>query len=259
MPETRSVALIDVGPADGRSVLDLPAAQALRTALEAAAGDAAIRVVMLRPAGRNFLVGGDVATLAAALGQPAEAGMAMVQALVGEANRAVALIRGMDKPVIAAVHGAAAGFGLSLAAACDLVVADATARFVAAYVGLGTSPDGGATHSLLRLLGPRRATELALLNERIDAPRALELGLVNRVVPAGEAPDAARQWAERLAAGPGSAIGRTKRLLVQAERNGLAEQLEAEAREFAASFRTEDFAEGVRAFMEKRMPQFQGR
>jgi 2-(1,2-epoxy-1,2-dihydrophenyl)acetyl-CoA isomerase len=162
----------------------------------------------------------------------------------------------MDKPVIAVVHGAVAGFGLSLMLACDFALAADNAYFTMAYCHIGLSPDGGATWSLPRLVGLRKATELALLGERFDARTAATLGLVNRVVPLAELNREAELLAARLAAGPAAALARTKALLQSSFDHSLDQQLGAEKRAFAACAAEPDFAEGLAAFAEKRQARF---
>jgi 2-(1,2-epoxy-1,2-dihydrophenyl)acetyl-CoA isomerase len=162
----------------------------------------------------------------------------------------------MDKPVIAAVHGAVAGYGLSLMLACDFAIAADDAYFTLAYRHIGLSPDGGATWSLPRLVGLRQASEIALLGERFDAARALELGLVNRVVTREALAGEVRAFAGRFLTASRGAIARTKALLGAAFERSLFEQLDAEQASFAAGAAEPDFAEGLAAFVEKRPPNF---
>ena len=164
----------------------------------------------------------------------------------------------MPKPVVAAVQGAAAGFGLSLVLAADLALAAEDAIFASGYIHLGTSPDGGMTMTLPRIVGLKRAAELMLLGDRFDARRALELGLVNRLVPPAALEAEAMALATRLANGPTHAYGRTKALLAGYARQMLDAQLGRETESFAACAATEEFVEGVRAFLEKRRPNFSG-
>jgi 2-(1,2-epoxy-1,2-dihydrophenyl)acetyl-CoA isomerase len=166
-------------------------------------------------------------------------------------------MRHMPKPVVAAVQGAAAGFGLSLVLAADLALAAEDTVFTSGYIHLGTSPDGGMTATLARV-GLKQAAELMLLGDRFDAARALELGLLNRVVPAHALAAEAAALAARLAAGPTHAYGRTKALLQATLGDAFDAQLRRETESFAACAATADFAEGVRAFLEKRRPVFTG-
>ena len=167
-------------------------------------------------------------------------------------------MRYMPKPVVAIVQGAAAGFGLSLVLAADLALAADDAVFTSGYIHLGTSPDGGMTATLPHIVGIKHAAELMLLGDRFDAQRALALGLVNRVVPAGALDAEAAALAARLAAGPLHAYGRTKALLQATIGDAFDAQLRRETESFAACAATDDFAEGVRAFLEKRRPAFTG-
>jgi len=154
------------------------------------------------------------------------------------------------------VQGAAAGVGLSLVLAADLALAAEDTVFTSGYIHLGTSPDGGMTATLPHIVGIKHAAELMLLGDRFDAQRALALGLINRVVPADALASEATELAARLAAGPTHAYGRTKALLQATLGDGFDAQLRRETESFAACAATEDFAEGVRAFLEKRRPVF---
>ena len=156
------------------------------------------------------------------------------------------------------MHGAVAGFGLSLMCACDLAIAAESSYFTSAYRHLGLTPDGGASYTLPRLIGLKKAMEIVLLGERFDAAEALRLGLVNRVVAETELDAATRQLAITLATGPVLALRNGKRLVNQALSQSLSVQLNSEAESFGACSATEDFAEGVRAFLDKRTPRFGG-
>ncbi|MCU1345913.1 MAG: hypothetical protein JWL70_2179, partial [Acidimicrobiia bacterium] len=164
----------------------------------------------------------------------------------------------LDVPVIAAVQGSVAGAGLSLTAACDLVIAARSAKFVLAYSRVGLSPDGGASWALPRLVGLRRALELALLNRMLSADEALEWGLITMVVDDAALENEALALAQQLAAGPTRALGAARRLMRAATDTGLRDQLAAEAREVSANGARHDGQEGVKAFLEKRAPQFRG-
>jgi 2-(1,2-epoxy-1,2-dihydrophenyl)acetyl-CoA isomerase len=176
--------------------------------------------------------------------------------LIEGVHAAVLNFRRMDKPVIAAVHGAVAGFGLSLMLAADLVLASESAYFTLAYSNIALSPDGGATWSLPRHVGLKRAMEIALLGERFDALRAHELGLVNRLVAPEQLAAETQKLARRLALGPAAALARTKALLNQSFDNSLEAQLLAEQGYFADCAAHPDFAEGLAAFFEKRRPVY---
>lgn len=237
---------------EAMNALDVATARALLAAVQDIAGDADVRAVLLKGAGRAFVAGGDLALLAADPVQGA-------RELLGPLNEALLLLQNLDAPVIAQVHGAAAGAGLSLMLMCDFVLAAEGTKFNLAYINLGTSCDVGASWALPRLVGLRRALEIAMLGETFGADEALRLGLVNRVLPAAELEAAAQAFAERLAAGPTIAYGHMRRLLRAGLDNDLAAQLQAEARSFEACAQTADMKGGIDAFLAKRKPQFNGR
>ena len=236
------------------NALDAGMIARLRDACERAERQEGVRVIVLRGAGPAFLAGGDVGSFHANLPRMSE----MVVEVAGELHRAVLALRRALKPVVASVHGAVAGAGVSLAAAADFVVAAADTQFTLAYSRIGASPDGGATWFLPRLVGYQKALELMLLSEPVDAATMQDLGLVNRVVPAAELEQETRRIVARLAAGPTLAYAATKRLANQAFDNPLAAHLDEEAQAFARCAATRDFAEGVTAFVEKRKPVFRG-
>ena len=234
------------------NAVDVPMAQALRDAARALAQDASVRCVVLCGAGKGFMAGGDLATLRA---DPVQGARALLEPL----NEAATLLAQLDAPVIAQVHGVAAGAGLSLMLQADFVLAADNARFNLAYINLGTSCDVGASWALPRLVGLRHALEIALLGDTFSTDDALRLGLVNRVLPAAELDAAAHTLATRLAHGPTLAYGHMRRLMRSSFDHDLATQLQAEAQCFDACARTADLREGIEAFFAKRPPQFQGR
>ena len=225
--------------------------EAFKGALREAA-DSEVRAVVLTGSGRGFCVGQDLAEL--------QEGERDVGALLrARWNRHVLGLRGLEKPVLAAVNGPAAGAGLSLACACDLRIAADTAAFVPAFVNVGLVPDTGGSWLVPRLLGYARAFEWMCSGRKIGAEEALAWGLVSEVVGADEVLAIAQERAAELAALPTKAIAMTKRLFERAASSRLDEQLELEAQLQLAATRTEDFAEGVAAFLEKREPRFRGR
>jgi len=165
----------------------------------------------------------------------------------------------MDKPIIAAVNGVAAGAGCSLALAADMRMASDQAAFIEVFINVGLIPDSGSTFMLPRLVGLGKAMELCMTGSKVDAAEALRLGIVNQVVPAAELEAATAKLAGKLASLPGRAIALTKRLLNQAANNDLEAQLEAEAFDQETAGKTADHYEGVVAFLEKRKPAFQGK
>ncbi len=225
----------------------------LATALDHVADDPAVRAIVLTGAGRAFSSGADLKNRAESDGT-----MDVQTALREIYNPVMLRVRTVPKPVIAAVNGPAVGIGCSLALACDLIVASESAYFLMAFVNIGLTLDGGASHTLPARVGHARAFEIAYLGERILAAQALEWGLVNRVVDDAALHDAVGELAARLAAGPPGSYAAIKRSInarVYAE-FGEALDLEAELQQERSHSR--DFGEGVMAFLEKRGPQFTG-
>ena len=250
------VAWLTLNRPESLNSLDVRLKEALITALQAAAGDPAVRAVALTGSGRGFCVGQDLRELEGAYrGGESPDFPALLERHYAPAIR---LLAGMPKPTVAVVNGVAAGAGVSLALACDLRLAGAATRFRLAFSGIGLVPDAGATWHLPRLVGLSRAMEIALLGDWMDAGEALRTGLVNRVYPTEELAARAEEVLTTLAAGPTLALARTKALLRSSLQAGLDQALAAEAEAQAASAQTNDHLEGVRAFLEKRPPKFLG-
>ena len=205
------------------------------------------------------MAGGDLKWFGESLAMPAAEKRALFLELIDDVHGAIRGLRRMPKPVVASVNGAAAGFGLSLVMACDLVIAAESAYFTLAYSLIGVTPDGGSTFALPRIVGAKKAMEIALLGDRFDAAAAHSLGLVNWVVPAETLAAETAKIAARLAAGPTAVYGRTKALLNQSLGHSLETQLQREAEAFADAAGERDFAEGVTAFLAKRKPVFSGK
>jgi 2-(1,2-epoxy-1,2-dihydrophenyl)acetyl-CoA isomerase len=216
------------------------------------ARDPEVRAVVVTGAGRAFCVGQDLTEFSAASGDIADR-------LRGSYHPNIRAIRSLEKPVIAAVNGPAAGAGLSLAAVCDLRIAADSSSFVPAFINIGLVPDSGGTLFIARLLGAARAFEWMTSGRRLTAAEAHAWGLVSEVVDADALQNHASELAASLATMPTRAIGMTKRLFEAAPTNTLEEQLEFEAQLQSAATKTEDFREGVAAFLEKRDPRFAGR
>lgn len=236
------------------NALDRAMAEGLEAAVETLAGKPDLRVIVLRGAGRGFMAGGDLGVIQRGLDEGAE----HVDALMLPLHRALVRLAELPQPVIASLHGPVAGAGMSVAMAADLAIAADDAAFTLAYTRVGTSPDGSASWHLPRLVGLRRALEIALLADTIDAAEAQRLGLVNFVVPAAELQSQTAALANRLASGPTRAYGRIKTLLRDSLARDLPAQLDAEREAFHAGMATADFREGVAAFLAKRKPVFGG-
>jgi 2-(1,2-epoxy-1,2-dihydrophenyl)acetyl-CoA isomerase len=228
----------------------------LRKAILEDAADPAVRAVLITGAGRGFSSGAD-------LKEMLERDPSAPQPDVGELLRKryhpiITGIRELPKPVIAAVNGPAVGIGCSLALACDLIWAAESAIFGLAFVNIGLVPDGGSTFLVPVAVGKARALEMALLGQPVTAQQALEWGLINRVVPDGKLMEEARTLAARLATGPTRSYANSKRALNNSLLKIMEEQLDLEADIQSEMVKTQDFSEGVRAFIEKREPRFAG-
>jgi len=245
------VATLTLNRPDALNALNATMRRELAAAFRAAAKDDATRAVVITGAGRGFCAGADLR------GGTGERDFRRV--LTTEYNPLIEAIRTLPKPVVAAVNGVAAGAGVSLAFAADLVVAADDARFVPAFARIGLVPDSGLTRALVRGVGRHRAFEILMGERQLGADDARDLGLVAAVVPGHRLMEVSGQVARRLAAGPTTAIGLTKRLLNRAEDGTLADALAVEAALQDVSGRTDDHAEGVAAFGEKRDPEFSGR
>ena len=253
-----SIATVTLNRPQALNALGPAMSEKLREITEYLETDQAVRAVVLRGAGEHFMAGGDIKWFQAQLGNAPETCRHSLERIIGEVNASVIRLRRMAKPVIASVHGAVVGFGLSLMSACDLAIAADNAYFSLAYTRIGATPDGGATYALPRSVGVKHAMEIALFGDQFDARRALEIGLINRIVPLAELAEETRLVAARLAAGPTAAYGRTKRLINQSFDHSLTEQLLAEQDSFADITATRDYAEGINAFIAKRKPKFIG-
>ena len=231
-------------------------ASALLDALRSAADDASVRVVLLTGAGRAFCAGQDLAEVLPVAGK---AMPDLGDVVRRQYNPIVHAIRALEKPVVCAVNGVAAGAGANIAFACDITVAAAEATFIQSFTKIGLIPDSGGTFFLPRLIGLQRAAALTMLGDKLDAARAKECGLVWDVVSGTGLMEAAMGIAKRLASMPTRALGLTKRGFNAGLGHDLDTHLALEEELQREAGRTDDYAEGVRAFTEKRKPSFHGR
>ena len=225
---------------------------AVTQALDQAVSDSSVGAIILTGEGGHFCAGGDLRQLAKRRELPEAERRAKLEGL----HNLIRAVRDCPKPVIAAVEGAAAGAGLSLALACDMLVAAKNSVFSVAYVKVGLTPDGGATAFLSEFVSRQVLTELCLTGERISGERMAQLGVVNRLAEPGQAIVMAMALALQIAQGPELAMARIKDLCRQAPRNTLEQQLELEAQYMVQSQATEESREGIGAFLEKRSAQF---
>lgn len=250
----QGVATITLSRPDVLNSFNRRMAQEVQRALTGAGSDPAVRAVLLTGAGRGFCAGQDLGEATAS--EPGSIDLGdVVRASYAPMVRA---IREIEKPVVAAVNGVAAGAGANLALACDIVVAAEDATFIQSFNRIGLVPDTGGTFFLPRLVGHARATALMFLGEKVTATKALEWGMIHDVVPGTVLMDTAVALARQLATMPTRAFALTKKALNASWTNGLSAQVALEEDMQRQAGRTADFVEGVRAFLEKRKPTFTG-
>lgn len=248
-----SIATLVLNRPDQLNAIDVATAGAFDAACAGIAVDPGVRAVVLCGEGRCFGAGGDLTAFHG--GDAQENALRIIEPM----HRGLRRLAQLDAPVIASLHGSVAGGSMSLALGCDLAIAADDVRFNLAYANVAASCDVGGSWALPRLVGLRRAMQIALLCETFGAQEALAWGLVNRVVPAAELADATQTLALRLASGPTLAYGRMKRLLRASFDHDLPTHLDLERDAFHASAGTADFAEAMSAFFERRHPAFSGR
>lgn len=244
-----AVRVITLNRPDVRNAIDIPLRVELAEAIMTAGADATVRAIVLTGSGRAFCSGGDIATMRRMSVEEATERAELAQ-------RVIRAIWGTGKPVIAAVEGAAFGAGAALAVACDRVVAASDSRFATTFTNVGLAGDMGIFASLPRRVGPAKAAQMLLLPEPLDGAQALAWGLVDKLVEPGSALAMAVGDAQRLAAGPSQAYGVIKTMIAASASSAPLDVLEEEVRHQALLFGSDDFAEGIAAFHEKRRPIF---
>ena len=250
------VATVTLNQPETLNALSYDVVTRLREAVDDIAGDGDVRAVVLTGAGRGFCSG---ANLLGSSGQTLAGGGMGVRAMIMTMNNLLADIAEIEKPWLAAVNGPAVGGGCSLALVCDLALIAESAYLSLGYVNVGMVLDMGSTFITPRLVGLRKAKELAFFGERVYGPEAAEIGLANRVVPDGELMGTAHEWAARLAAGPALSIGAIKLGMWRSLHTTFRDALYWEAMMISLIAQTEDAAEGLMAFFQKRKPEFKGK
>jgi len=251
----QQVAWITLNRPDARNAVNDDMREELLAVLTDARANTDIRAVVLTGAGKGFCTGADLSRRGAGPTGPGAAREMMRT----RSQRLIRAVWELEKPVVAAVNGVAAGLGAHLAFASDLIIAAADARFIEVFVRRGIAVDGGGAYLLPRLIGLAKAKELVFFGDDLSADDALRIGLINKVVPADQLHAAAKEWAERLATGPTFAIGMSKRLLNRSLESDLETALDEEAMVQSLVTQSEDTKEGMLAFAERRQPEFKGR
>lgn len=252
---TENVAWITLNRPESFNAMNMECMRELLDVANRCGSDRTVRAAVLTGAGNKaFCAGGDVASFAK---DPATVDL-LIKEMTACLHVAISRFAWMNAPLIGAINGVAAGAGLSMSACCDLAIASDTAKFTSAYTQIGLSPDGSSTYYLTRLIGTRRAMELCLTNRVLSAQEALDWGLVNQVVAADQLMNEAAKLAHKLAKGPTLAHGAVKKLLQVSSTSTLESQMERETRSIVELCQSPDGLEGVKAFIEKRKPNFTG-
>ncbi len=253
------VATLVMNRPEARNALSMDMRAALADVLHDIERDESVRCVVLKGAGEHFMAGGDVKGMGESIKKSPEEIRKEFILRIHDLHPIMFAMRRMPKPIIASCQGAAAGAGVSMALACDLVIASEDAFFTLAYCRIGTSPDGSSSFHLPRAVGIKKAMEIALLGDRFDAQTAKDIGMINFVVPTAELEAETNALAQRLAAGPTHVYGNTKALFYRSLESEFEAQLQAEAEYFSDCASRLDFKEGVTAFIEKREARFTGK
>lgn len=252
------IATLTMNRPEARNALSMEMRTELNDALHDVERDDSVRCVVLKGAGEHFMAGGDVKGMGESIKKSPEEIRKEFILRIHDLHPIMFAMRRMPKPIIASCRGAAAGAGVSIALACDLVIAAEDAFFTLAYCKIGTSPDGSSSFHLPRAVGIKKAMEIALLGDRFDAQTAKDIGMINFVVPTDSIEEETEKLAARLASGPTHVYGNTKALFYRSLESEFESQLQAEAEYFSDCAARQDFKEGVTAFIEKRSPVFTG-
>jgi 2-(1,2-epoxy-1,2-dihydrophenyl)acetyl-CoA isomerase len=257
LAKNEGIATITLNRPESLNAFDFLMGEEVLQALQACRRDDSVRVVILGGEGRAFSAGGDVKAMAGYLkdGEPVR----FFQRLIPLLHPVLVEMTRLPKPIVGRVQGFASGYGMSLVLGCDLVVAGESTRFNMAYALVGLAPDGGSSYFLPRFAGIKRALEIFFTGDFMDAQEAQRLGIVNRVAPDAELEQATLDLARKLAKGPPLAMAEAKKLVYGSLGETLERQLEDEREAIQRSAATQDFSEGVSAFLEKRKANFQGR
>jgi 2-(1,2-epoxy-1,2-dihydrophenyl)acetyl-CoA isomerase len=256
-PEITGLLTITLNRPESYNAINQQISQELIDALKQAAKDPAVRVVVLTGAGKAFCSGQDLKEVRENTASGAKRSLA--DSLHTRYNPIIRAMRSMPKPIIGQINGVAAGAGASLALACDMIIAADHATFIEIFINIGLVPDSGSSYFLPRIIGQARAFELCTLGSKVSAAEALTMGLINRCVPADKLEETTLAMATQYAQSPTMAIGLIKRMLNKAATNDLDQQLDYEAYCQEIAGRSEDYAEGVVSFIEKRKPVFKGK
>ncbi|MEZ4712635.1 MAG: enoyl-CoA hydratase-related protein [Caldilineaceae bacterium] len=251
--QEEQVALLTLNRPERRNAFTHQMLRELTDAVQQCAANETIRAVLIGGAGKGFCAGQDLSTFG---GVPAPDDV--FDAVMNYYKPLITALTALEKPVIAAIQGAAAGAGVSLALACDLRIMAEDAYLMLAFSNIGLVPDAGVSWFMVRHLGYSRAFQLAAEAERLDAARCLQMGLANRIAAADDLHSAALAWAHELAARPTRALGMTKKAMLSALHNSLEETIAMEAQMQALAVQTRDHQEGVAAFLQHRTPAFSG-
>ena len=258
LEKSGGIATLTMNRPEARNALSMEMRADLNKTLHTLELDDEVRCIVLRGAGSHFMAGGDIKSMVSSIDASCDEIRTAFLQRIHDLHPIMFAMRRMPKPIIASVQGAAAGAGVSMAAACDLVIAAEDSFFVLAYCNIGTSPDGSSSFHLPRAIGIKRAMEMTLLGDRVDAQTAARWGLVNFVVPTDQLEAETTALATRLANGPTHVYGNAKKLFYRSLENEFESQLQMEAEMFADCASRNDFREGVTAFVEKRKPVFTG-